>query len=44
MKLWERVIEYRLRQHAKITENQFGFIFGRSIIEAIHILRRLIER
>ena len=44
MKLWERVIEHRLREHAKIAENQFGFMPGRSTMEVIHILRRLIER
>ena len=44
MKLWERVIEHRLREHAKIAENQFSFMPGRSTMEAIHILRRLIER
>ena len=44
MKLCERVIEHRLREHAKIAENQFGFILGRSTMEAIHILQRLIER
>ena len=44
MKLWKRVIEHRLRKHAKIEENQFGFMLGRSILETIHILRRLIER
>ena len=44
MKLWKIVIEYRLREHAKIAENQFGFMLGRSTMEAIHILRRLIER
>ena len=44
MKLWKRVIEHRLREHAKIAKNQFGFMLGRSIMEAIHILRRLIER
>ena len=44
MKLWEKVIEHRLREHAKIAKNQFGFMPGRSIMEAIHILRKLIER
>ena len=38
MKLWERVIEHRLREHAKIMENQFGFMLGISSMEAIHIL------
>ena len=44
MKLWERVIEHRLRQNVSISENQFGFMPGRSTIEAIHLLRQLIER
>ena len=26
IKLWEKVIEHRLREHAKIAENQFGFM------------------
>jgi len=44
MKLWERVIEYRLRQNVKISEKQFGFMLGRSTTEATHLLRQLIER
>ncbi|XP_021769742.1 uncharacterized protein LOC110733982 [Chenopodium quinoa] len=32
MKLWERVIEHRLRACTSILDNQFGFIPGRSII------------
>ena len=44
MKLWERVIEHRLRQNVIISENQFGFMSGRSTTEAIHLLRQLIER
>ena len=44
MKLWERVIEHRLRQNVKISENQFGFMPGRPTTEAIHLLRQLIER
>ena len=44
MKLWERVIEYRLRQNIKISENQFEFMSGRSTIGAIHLLHQLIER
>ena len=39
-----RVIEHRLRQNIKISENQFGFMPGRSTTEAIHLLRQLIER
>jgi len=41
MKLWERVIERRLRKDVSISENQFGFMLDRSTIEAIYLLRRL---
>ena len=44
MKLWERVIEGKLRQETVIREHQFGFMPGRSTTEAIHILRRLMEK
>nr|XP_016492297.1 PREDICTED: uncharacterized protein LOC107811812 [Nicotiana tabacum] len=44
IKVWERVIEGRLRRCVSIYENQFGFMPGRSTIEAIHIVRRLVER
>jgi len=43
MKLWERVIEGRLRKDISISENQFGFMPRRSTIEAIHLIKRLIE-
>ena len=35
MKLWERVIEHRLRRVTSVTQNQFGFMPGRSTMEAI---------
>lgn len=38
MKLWERVIERRLRRETRVSENQFGFMLGRCSIEAIHHL------
>ena len=44
MKLWERVIEHRLRRETRVSENQFGFMLGRSTIEAIFLLRRLMEK
>ncbi|GJV70807.1 DNA polymerase [Tanacetum coccineum] len=44
MKLWERVIERRLRRETSVSENQFGFMPGRSSIEAIHLIRSLIEK
>ena len=44
MKLWERVIEYRLRQNVTISENQFGFMPARSTTEVIYLIRQLIKR
>ena len=44
MKLWERVIEQRLRKETNVSENQFGFMPDRSTMEAIYLLRRLMER
>ncbi|GJS10701.1 aminopeptidase M1 [Tanacetum coccineum] len=44
MKLWERVIERRLRRETRVTENQFRFMPGRSTTEAIHLLRSLMEK
>ena len=44
MKLWERVMEQRLRKKIKISENQFDFMPGRSTMEAIFSLRQLIEK
>jgi hypothetical protein len=44
MKLWEMIIEYRLRRVTNITENQFGFMSKRSTMEAIFLIRQLMER
>ncbi|GJY57521.1 retrovirus-related pol polyprotein LINE-1 [Tanacetum coccineum] len=44
MKLWERVIDRRLRRETKVSENQFDFMSGRSSMEAIHIIRTLMEK
>lgn len=44
MKLWERVVECRVRREVEISENQFGFMPGRSTTEAIHLVRRLMEK
>jgi hypothetical protein len=44
MKLWEMIIEHRLGEVTTITENQFGFMPGRSTMEAIFLIRQLIER
>ncbi|GJW00939.1 retrovirus-related pol polyprotein LINE-1 [Tanacetum coccineum] len=44
MKFWERVIERRLRRETTASENQFGFMPGRSSVEAIHLIRSLMEK
>ena len=44
MKLWERVIEKRIRRETVIRENQFRFMPGKSSTETIHLLRRLMEK
>jgi hypothetical protein len=44
IKLWERIIEHRLRGVTNVTENQFDFMSGRSTMEVIFLIRQLIER
>jgi uncharacterized Zn finger protein len=44
MNLWERVIEHRLRKLTTVSKNQFDFMPGRSIIEAIFLIRQLMKR
>ena len=44
MKLWERMIEARLREITKIADNQFGFRPGKSTTEPIFALRMLQEK
>jgi Reverse transcriptase (RNA-dependent DNA polymerase) len=43
-KLWERVIEHRLRKLTIISKNRFGFIPERFIMEVIFLIRQLMER
>ena len=44
IKVWERVIERRLRDITEVLENQFRFMPGRSTMEVIYLLRRVIEK
>ena len=44
MKLWERVIEARIRKEMTIAEQQFGFMLGRSTTDAIFCLKMLLEK
>jgi hypothetical protein len=40
MKLWEKIIEHRLRGITYITKNKFGFMPGRSTMKAIFLIRQ----
>ena len=44
MKLWERVIEARLRDIVPICAQQFGFMSRKSTTDAIFALRVLMEK
>ena len=44
MKLWERIIEARIRKEVTIAEQQFGFMPERSITDAIFCLKMLLEK
>ena len=44
MKLWERVVEARLRGEVTICEQQYGFMPGKSTTDAMFALRMLMER
>ena len=44
MKLWERIIEARIRNEVTIAEQQFGFIPGKSTTDAIFCLKMLLEK
>ena len=43
MKLCEKVIEGRLREDIRIAKNQFDFMPGKSTMETIHLILRLLE-
>ena len=44
MKIYERVLEHRLREMVNICEEQFGFMKGRSTTDPIFALRQLQEK
>ena len=43
-KIWEKVVDRRMRQCTNIHESQFGFMPGRSTTDAISILKQIIEK
>ena len=44
MKLWEKILEKRLRNIVKLDEKQFGFQSGKSTTDAIFVARQLQEK
>ena len=44
MKLWEKILERRLRDIIKIEDIEFGFQKDRSTADAIFVMRQLQER
>ncbi|CAK9292557.1 unnamed protein product [Gordionus sp. m RMFG-2023] len=44
LKLYEKIIEKRLRDIIEIGETQFGFMHGRSTTDALHAIRQMSEK
>ena len=44
LKLWERIVDQKLRSTVEISEQQFGFMPNRSTTDAIFALRQLVEK
>ena len=44
MKIWERIIDRRLREETTIGDEQFGFMPGRGMTDAIFAVRQLMEK
>ena len=44
MKIWERIVDKRVRGEVKVAEEQFGFKPGRGRTNAIFILRQMVEK
>jgi Reverse transcriptase (RNA-dependent DNA polymerase) len=44
IKLWEKVIEHRLKKLTTIFKNQFGFMSERPTMDVIFLIRQLMER
>lgn len=44
MKIWEKIIDQRLREEITTGEEQFGFMPGRSTTDAISVLRLTVEK
>ena len=44
MKVWERIIETRLRDRVEISKQQYGFMPGKGTTDAMFALKMLMEK
>ena len=44
MKVWERIIEARLRDRVEISKQQYGFMTGKGTTDAMFALRMLMKK
>ena len=44
MKVWERILDRRLKEVVRIGDSQFGFTAGKSTTDAIYILRQMQQK
>ena len=44
MKIWERIVEARLRDRVEISKQQYGFMSGKGTTNAMFALRMLMEK
>jgi len=44
MKIWEKIIDKRIRGETAVTKDQFGFIPGMSTMEPLFNVRQLVEK
>ena len=44
MKVWERIVEARLRDRVEISKQQYGFMPGKETTDAMFALRMLMEK
>ena len=44
MKIWEKIIEARLRDRVEINKQQYGFMPGKGTTDAMFALRMLMEK
>ena len=44
MKVWEKVIDRRLREETTMREEQFGFVSGKGTTDAIFAARQMIVK